>query len=242
MAGAWVTKWRTLRRRRRDSHRSSSSIRRAWNSRWPSRSRGRLPRSSASGNSTWSAPRHRRFPKTCCRGRPHCWAARWPATSLRHELVDGRLQFDSPQFAGAVTATLRLIGSPQIVTVRASAYPAAAARPAACPGRADRARRRHACLPRPVRRTEIQTKLAAGRDRSAGRRLRRPGVSRTATISSSSSAGWPMRSAARPAARGPWSTPASRPTNCRSARPARSSPRSCTSRWASPAPCSIWPA
>lgn len=47
---------------------------------------------------------------------------------VRHELVDGRLQFDSPQFAGAVIATLRLIGSPQIVTVRASAYPAAEAR------------------------------------------------------------------------------------------------------------------
>ena len=37
------------------------------------------------------------------------------------------MQFDCPQFAGAVTATLRLIGSPQIVTVRASAYPAAEA-------------------------------------------------------------------------------------------------------------------
>lgn len=44
---------------------------------------------------------------------------------LRHELVDGRLEFDSPQYAGAVTATLRLSGSPQVVTVRASSYPAA---------------------------------------------------------------------------------------------------------------------
>jgi electron transfer flavoprotein alpha subunit len=44
---------------------------------------------------------------------------------LRHEFVDGRLQFDCPQFAGAVTATLRLNGSPQVVTVRASSYPAA---------------------------------------------------------------------------------------------------------------------
>lgn len=49
---------------------------------------------------------------------------------VRHELVDGRLQFDSPQFAGAVMATLRLIGSPQIVTIRASAYPSAEARSA----------------------------------------------------------------------------------------------------------------
>lgn len=44
---------------------------------------------------------------------------------VRHELTDGRLEFDCPQYAGAVTATLRLIGSPQVVTVRGSAYPAA---------------------------------------------------------------------------------------------------------------------
>jgi electron transfer flavoprotein alpha subunit len=39
--------------------------------------------------------------------------------------VNGGLEFDCPQFAGAVTATLRLLGSPQFVTVRASAYPTA---------------------------------------------------------------------------------------------------------------------
>ena len=44
---------------------------------------------------------------------------------VRHEFVDGRLHFDCPQYAGAVVATLRLLGTPQIVTVRASAYPAA---------------------------------------------------------------------------------------------------------------------
>jgi electron transfer flavoprotein alpha subunit len=48
---------------------------------------------------------------------------------MRHAVVDGGLQFDCPQFAGAVTATLRLLGSPQFVTVRASAYPAAAIDP-----------------------------------------------------------------------------------------------------------------
>ena len=42
-----------------------------------------------------------------------------------HELTDAGLQFDCPQYAGAVTATLRLIGFPQVVTVRGSAYPAA---------------------------------------------------------------------------------------------------------------------
>jgi electron transfer flavoprotein alpha subunit len=44
-----------------------------------------------------------------------------------HELTPTGLQFDCPQYAGAVTATLRLIGSPQVVTVRGSAYPAAKA-------------------------------------------------------------------------------------------------------------------
>ena len=44
---------------------------------------------------------------------------------MRHAHVDGELQFDCPQFAGAVTATLTLSGSPQFATVRASAYPAA---------------------------------------------------------------------------------------------------------------------
>jgi electron transfer flavoprotein alpha subunit len=44
---------------------------------------------------------------------------------VRHELTDAGLQFDCPQFAGAVTSTIRLIGSPQVVTVRGSAYPAA---------------------------------------------------------------------------------------------------------------------
>jgi electron transfer flavoprotein alpha subunit len=46
---------------------------------------------------------------------------------VRHELMNTGLQFDCPQFAGAVTATLRLIGSPQVVTVRGSAYPPAKA-------------------------------------------------------------------------------------------------------------------
>jgi electron transfer flavoprotein alpha subunit len=41
---------------------------------------------------------------------------------LRHRLVDGQLEFDCPQYAGAVTATVRLVGSPQIATVRASSY------------------------------------------------------------------------------------------------------------------------
>jgi electron transfer flavoprotein alpha subunit len=49
---------------------------------------------------------------------------------LRHYLADGRLELECPQFAGAVTATIRLVGSPQIVTIRASSYAAAQADPA----------------------------------------------------------------------------------------------------------------
>ncbi len=41
---------------------------------------------------------------------------------VRHEVVGGQLVVDCPQYAGAVTATLRLVGTPQVVTVRASAY------------------------------------------------------------------------------------------------------------------------
>jgi electron transfer flavoprotein alpha subunit len=44
-----------------------------------------------------------------------------------HELAETGLEFDCPQFAGAVTATVRLIGSPQIASVRGTAYPVAAA-------------------------------------------------------------------------------------------------------------------
>jgi electron transfer flavoprotein alpha subunit len=47
---------------------------------------------------------------------------------IRHELTDAGLQFDCPQYAGAVTATVRLLGSPQFVSLRGSAYPAAVAK------------------------------------------------------------------------------------------------------------------
>ena len=62
------------------------------------------------------ARRRRPSPKTCCRGPPPCWAARWPATSCAMNWSTAGLQFDCPQFAGAVTATFDCIGSPQIVT------------------------------------------------------------------------------------------------------------------------------
>ncbi len=42
-----------------------------------------------------------------------------------HEFCDGRLRMQRPVYAGAALATIELCGSPQIVTVRASAYPPA---------------------------------------------------------------------------------------------------------------------
>jgi electron transfer flavoprotein alpha subunit len=43
---------------------------------------------------------------------------------IGHELADGQLILRRPMFAGAVTATVKLVGHPQIVTIRASAYEA----------------------------------------------------------------------------------------------------------------------
>jgi electron transfer flavoprotein alpha subunit len=44
---------------------------------------------------------------------------------VRHEVSADGVLFDCPQFAGAVTATVQLLGAPQVVSVRSSAYPAA---------------------------------------------------------------------------------------------------------------------
>ncbi len=50
---------------------------------------------------------------------------------IGYEFSNGHVQFDSPQFAGAVVATIRLVGTPQFVTVRSSAFtPAARLQPA----------------------------------------------------------------------------------------------------------------
>src|SRR5579875_1504081 len=59
---------------------------------------------------------------------------------------------------------------------------------------------------------------------------------------SRSSTGWPTSCTPPPAPRAPRSMPATAPTTCRSARPARSSPPISTSRSASPAPSSTSPA
>ena len=48
---------------------------------------------------------------------------------IGHEFREGRLCFRRPLFAGSVVATVALKGSPQIVTVRPSAYTPAGARP-----------------------------------------------------------------------------------------------------------------
>ncbi len=52
---------------------------------------------------------------------------------IGHELRDGQLVLKRPMYAGAVTATVQLHGSPQVITIRGSAYapaePAAEAQP-----------------------------------------------------------------------------------------------------------------
>lgn len=44
---------------------------------------------------------------------------------VAHECCDGRLRLQRPMYAGAVLATVELCGTPQTVTVRATAYPPA---------------------------------------------------------------------------------------------------------------------
>lgn len=88
---------------------------------------------------------------------------------VRHGLVDGHLEYDSPRYAGAVTATLRLVGSPQLATVRASAYPAAEPGPTAFP----------------IERLALDATMLAGRGRSEGVRTKksaRPDVSEARVV------------------------------------------------------------
>lgn len=44
---------------------------------------------------------------------------------LRHDWVEGELRYDCPRYAGSVTATVRLLSGPQVVTIRGSSYPPA---------------------------------------------------------------------------------------------------------------------
>ena len=69
------------------------------------------------------------------------------------------LQFDCPQYAGAVTATLRLIGSPQVVTVRGV--------------RVSRPRRADESKSQPVERIEIEAAKLATRCQYHGLEIER---------------------------------------------------------------------
>ena len=51
---------------------------------------------------------------------------------IGHQFRDGQLCFRRPLFAGAVVATVALLGRPHVVTMRPSAYPVAQARAEAC--------------------------------------------------------------------------------------------------------------
>lgn len=79
-----------------------------------------------------------------------------------HEFRDGRLCLRRPLFAGSIVATMALKGSPQIVTVRPSAYAPASARP-------ERSTVTHmpideATLPKKIEFEALQSKLSARPD------------------------------------------------------------------------------
>jgi electron transfer flavoprotein alpha subunit len=81
---------------------------------------------------------------------------------VRHEFAEGRLLFDCPRYAGAVTATIALHGSPQVVTVRASAY--AAAEPASSSGGIEQLELDAETLARRARYEGLQSKPSARPD------------------------------------------------------------------------------
>src|SRR2546428_7203040 len=51
---------------------------------------------------------------------------------IGHQFREGQLCFRRPLFAGSIVATVTLVGKPQIVTVRPSAYPPASPRAQPC--------------------------------------------------------------------------------------------------------------
>ena len=76
---------------------------------------------------SWRPPR-RHFRGMFCRGPPRCSGGAMASDVVGYELTENGLQFDCPQYAGAVLTTVQLVGTPQIVTVRSSAFVPTAAR------------------------------------------------------------------------------------------------------------------
>ena len=150
--------------------------------------------------------------------------------------VEGAYRFRRPIYAGNAIVTVEADPARKLVaTVRVASFEAAGTGGSAAidsktlerrPALAYPLRRRQSgSTDRPDLQTATQSCPAAAP--SAARR--------TSSCCSAS----PTRSARPSAPRAPPSMPAMRPTKCRSARPARSSPPRCTSPSASPAPFSI---
>src|SRR5690606_26814616 len=132
--------------------------------------------------------------------------------------VEGPHVFKRPIYAGNAIITVEAPADRVVVaTVRTASWPEAARDGGAPVGAADTA-----ATP-----TAPTCRAPGGWCRAVAAWGRR----RTSTSSTS----WPTSSARRWAPRARRSTPATSRTSCRSARPARSSPPSCTWRWASPA-------
>jgi electron transfer flavoprotein alpha subunit len=86
---------------------------------------------------------------------------------VRHEWDKGRLLLDCPRYAGAVTATVVLHGSPQFVTVRGSSYPAT--EPAGTPSSLERLELPQATFVHRARYEGLQSKRSARPDVSEAR-------------------------------------------------------------------------
>jgi len=86
---------------------------------------------------------------------------------VAHEFCDGRLRLQRPVYAGAALATIELCGTPQIVTVRAAAYPPA--EPAAAPAEITRLAIEQPAPPRPAEYLGVVSKSSGRPDVSDAR-------------------------------------------------------------------------
>ncbi len=81
---------------------------------------------------------------------------------VAHNIVENELRFDRPIFAGAAVATVAVEGSPQIITVQASAYKAAS--PCSTPGEISTASVEPADIPQRVQIVKVETKQSTRPD------------------------------------------------------------------------------
>jgi hypothetical protein len=207
-------------------HACCASTARPMRMRWPRCSRRRSPRCAAGYSHVFGPPPP--SARTCCRA--------WRRCSMRPGLsdimaVEGATRFRRPIYAGNAIVTVEGAGA-QVLVARCapprSPPPPGWRRPASKP-------RLDVALPTHTR--FVGSRPRQRSPRPAERRARRLRWPRrwAAPTTSGSSTRSPTSSAQPWAPRAPRSMPATCPTTCRSARPARSSPPSSTSPSASAA-------